>query len=66
MQAGLRYEYTSYDANQLGNSVRKDSCLFTQLPGIVSIWLYQLPGLTLPMGSPLRVDAGSIVPLFRN
>jgi len=25
MQAGLRYEYTSYDANQLGNSARKDS-----------------------------------------
>src|SRR5699024_4450838 len=25
MQAGLRYELTSYEANQLGNSARKDS-----------------------------------------
>jgi iron complex outermembrane receptor protein len=34
MQAGLRYENTSYDANQLGNAVKKDSAFSRQYDGL--------------------------------
>lgn len=33
-QAGLRYEYTGYDANQLGNSARKDSAFSRNYQGL--------------------------------
>jgi iron complex outermembrane receptor protein len=34
MQAGLRYENTSYEANQLGNAIRKDSAFSRQYDGL--------------------------------
>ena len=34
MQGGLRYEYTSYEANQLGNSSRKDSAFSRNYQGL--------------------------------
>lgn len=34
MQAGLRYEYTSYQANQLGNITRKDSAFSRNYQGL--------------------------------
>jgi len=34
MQAGLRYEYTSYDANQLGNVQQKDSAFSRNYSGL--------------------------------
>jgi outer membrane receptor protein involved in Fe transport len=34
MQAGLRYEHTSYEANQLGNSMRKDSAFSRKYQGL--------------------------------
>jgi len=34
MQAGLRYEYTNYSANQLGNSVQKDSAFSRNYQGL--------------------------------
>ena len=34
IQAGLRYEYTSYHANQLGNSVQKDSAFSRNYQGL--------------------------------
>jgi iron complex outermembrane receptor protein len=34
MQAGLRYENTSYDANQRGNTMRKDSSFSRQYDGL--------------------------------
>jgi iron complex outermembrane receptor protein len=34
MQAGLRYENTSYDANQRGNAMRKDSSFSRQYDGL--------------------------------
>jgi hypothetical protein len=34
MQAGLRYEYTQYDANQLGNTARKDSSFSRDYSGL--------------------------------
>lgn len=34
MQAGLRYEYTNYDANQLGNVLQKDSAFSRNYSGL--------------------------------
>lgn len=59
LHAGLRYEYTSYNAHQLGNEVRKDSSFSRKygglFPTIVANWqIDSLNGLTLNVGR--RID----------
>ncbi len=59
LQAGLRYENTSYDANQLGNSMRKDSSFSRNYDGLfpsatVSIQADSLNSFTISAGR--RID----------
>jgi iron complex outermembrane recepter protein len=59
LQAGLRYENTSYDANQLGNPVRKDSSFSRNYDGLfpsatASIEVDSLNSFTISAGR--RID----------
>jgi iron complex outermembrane recepter protein len=59
LQGGLRYEYTTYNAHQLGNEVRKDSSFSRKYDGLfpnaVASWkIDSLNGLSLTVGR--RID----------
>jgi iron complex outermembrane recepter protein len=59
LRGGLRYEYTTYNAHQLGNQARKDSSFSKRydgvFPNVVASWqIDSLNGLSLTVGR--RID----------